>query len=224
MATLTRDEGHFLLRRLHSLTGIVPLGGFLLFHLFENASARRGPEAFNEAVEGISKMPYLYGLELGVLILPLLFHAVYGLFITTSAKPNVASYSYGRNWAYFFQRLSGVVAFAYIFFHIWTTRVYALFFKGSAITFDDMHRMLSKPQFFAFYVLGILAVTYHFANGLWSFSITWGIVRSREAQQRFACLTLLIFLALAVVGIDIASAFVWDQGLLATVAKSVFGA
>ena len=45
------DRNHFLLRRLHSLTGVVPIGVFLLFHPTTNASVvwgmldRRGGEA-----------------------------------------------------------------------------------------------------------------------------------------------------------------------------------
>ena len=44
----------FLWRRLHSLSGIIPVGAFLLFHIFENLSALRGPEAYNEGHRQIS--------------------------------------------------------------------------------------------------------------------------------------------------------------------------
>lgn len=224
MAKLSRDDCHFILRRLHSLTGIVPIGGFLLFHFFENASARHGAEAFDKTVAAIADMPYLYALELGVLGLPILFHAVYGLFITSSSRPNVAGYSYARNWAYFFQRITGLIAFAYILFHVATTRVYSLFFKGSAITFSDMHAMLSQPLIFAFYVIGILAVTFHFSNGIWSFSITWGLVKSRLGQQRLAAISMLIFAILSVVGIDIVSSFLWEHGFLSQISSKLVGA
>jgi succinate dehydrogenase/fumarate reductase cytochrome b subunit len=33
----------FLWRRLHSLSGVLPLGAFLCYHVFENLSALRGP-------------------------------------------------------------------------------------------------------------------------------------------------------------------------------------
>ncbi len=223
MAKLSRDDWHFILRRLHSLTGIIPIGGFLLFHFFENASARHGAAAFDQTVTKIAEMPYLFALEIGVLGLPILFHAIYGLFITSSSRPNVGGYGYARNWAYFFQRLTGLIAFAYIFFHVATTRIYALMYKGTPITFADMHSMLSQPWIFAFYIVGILAVTYHFSNGLWSFSITWGLVRSHIGQQRLAALTIVIFLLLSIVGVDIVSAFMWDQGLLARLGSSLRG-
>src|SRR5438552_3099274 len=101
MATLSRDDRYLLLHRLHSLSGIVPIGGFLLFHFFENASARLGPKAFDQTVAKIGEMPYLYVMELCVIVIPILFHGIYGLFITKAARPNNLQYSFERNWAYF---------------------------------------------------------------------------------------------------------------------------
>ena len=219
----TKDEWYFIFRRLHSLTGIIPLGGFLLFHFFENASARRGAEAFNATVEKIGEMPYLYALEIGLLLLPILFHAVFGLFITASARPNVSSYGYARNWAYFFQRLSGIIAFVYIAVHVATTRGWALFVKGGHITFADMQSMLSSPFILWLYILGIVAVTYHFANGIWSFSITWGLVRTAAGQKQLARLTVLLFVLLTAVGLDILSAFVLKQSIFAELGARIFG-
>lgn len=221
---VSRAESQFLLRRLHSLTGIVPIGGFLLFHFFSNASARNGEQAFNETVHKIGEMPYVYVMEIAVLAIPILFHAVYGLFIRTPSQPNVVQYGYARNWAYFWQRVTGIIAFAYILFHVWTTRIWSLFYEGRAITFGDMQGMLSQPLFFWFYIVGVLAVTFHFANGIWSFSITWGLVRSREAQQRLAAVSMAIFVVLAFVGVDIVSAFVVEGGLLARVFSASSGA
>jgi succinate dehydrogenase / fumarate reductase cytochrome b subunit len=41
----------------------------------------------------------------------------------------------------------------------------------------------ARPWVRPLYVLGILAAAYHFANGLWSASIVWGLA-VREASQR----------------------------------------
>lgn len=211
---LTKSDFQFILRRLHSLTGIVPMGAFLLFHFFENASARHGAEAFNETVVKISSMPYLYVLEWGALLIPILFHSIYGVFITATAKPNVVREPHSRNWAYLMQRISGIIAFGYIFFHVITTRMWALFVKGEEITFQDMADKLSQPYQLVIYIIGIIAVTYHFSNGIWSFSITWGLVKSDAGQKRLAIATTLLFFILAAVGIDILSAFILKQSLL----------
>jgi hypothetical protein len=67
---------HFYLRRLHSLTGIFPIGVFLVEHFFGNAFATRGPEAYNRYVEFLLGMPYLPALEIGLVFGPLLFHGI----------------------------------------------------------------------------------------------------------------------------------------------------
>lgn len=207
----------FLLRRLHSLTGVIPIGVFLLFHFFENASARRGAEAFNQTVVKISELPYLPVAEIFGLLLPILFHGIYGLFIRTPSRPNLVRYNLWRNWAYVLQRVTGVIAFAYIVFHVVTTRGWALFIKGDHITFADMQAMLQQPWVIWFYVLGIISVTFHFANGLWSFSLTWGLVRTYRAQQVLGLLTLGLFVALCIVGLDIISAFYYGTSVLSTI-------
>jgi succinate dehydrogenase / fumarate reductase, cytochrome b subunit len=216
----TSSDRTFLLRRLHSLTGVVPLGGFLLFHLFENASARRSPEAFNEVVLKISQMPYLVVLEWVGLLLPLIFHAVYGIYIAAPATKNAAlTFHWTRHWAYIAQRVTGVIAFAYLVVHVVGTRFWSLFVKGTHIEFSDMTTILQTPGMFVFYLIGILSVIYHFSNGLWSFAITWGIVTSQAAQERLATVTMVLFFILSVVGIDILSAFVFPQSII----KSILG-
>ena len=216
MAALSKADVSFLLRRIHSLTGIVPLGGFLLFHFFENASARHGAQAFDETVLKIASMPYLIIAEWAVLLLPLIFHAVYGIWITKASRPVVAQYTYSRNIAYLFQRLTGIIAFVYIAYHVISTRFWALLVAGREITFADMATKLSVPWVFALYFIGIVSVAYHFANGLWSFSITWGLIRSDAGQKRLAMVSSLLFLVLSVIGVDILSAFVFEQSLLSS--------
>ena len=42
------SKNQFYLRRLHSLLGVIPIGGFLIFHLLVNHQATKGAEAFKE--------------------------------------------------------------------------------------------------------------------------------------------------------------------------------
>lgn len=159
-------------------------------------------------------MPYLWAAEIFGLLLPILFHGVYGLYITGPSRPNVIRYSNGRNWAYFMQRVTGVIAFAYIIYHVLNTRVWALMVKGSGITFTDMAEKLSSAPVFMFYVIGILASTFHLSNGIWSFSITWGLVQSERGQRQLAMFSVLLFVVLSIVGLDITSAFVMEKSVL----------
>lgn len=221
MTALSIDDRHFLLRRLHSLAGIIPLGGFLLFHFFENAAARNGAQAFNKTVAAISQLPYLYSVEILLLLLPLFFHGAYGLLITAPSRPNVLNYSFARNWAYFLQRASGVLAFLYIGYHSISTRGWAVFVKGADFSFADMQAHLASPMVLAFYIAGILATCYHFTNGLWGFAITWGIIISYEAQEKFALVCTVLFFLLSIAGLDILSAFVLHEPALSQAGRAL---
>jgi len=192
------ERSPFILKKLHSLSGVVPTAGFLIFHLFENSKSVAGQAAFNETVATIRSMPYLYFLEVG-LIAPIVFHALLGIYISKSAKHNVGSYGFRANWMYTFQRASGYLLFAFIGFHLYNTR-----FAG--IASDQMFQYLAgeyaKPAYFVFYLLGILSAAFHMANGLWGFTYSWGLVTGQKSQDMVwkACMGL--GLAVALMGVN----------------------
>ena len=90
----------FVLRKLHQLSGIVPLGLFLLEHFYTNSKALDGAAHFNDAVKDLQSIPYILFIEIGGIFIPLIYHAVYGLVITMEARPNNLNYPYPRNWFY----------------------------------------------------------------------------------------------------------------------------
>jgi len=108
----------FILRKLHQLSGIVPLGAFLLEHFYTNSKALTGASDFNNAVKDLQSIPYIIFVEIGLIFIPLIYHAVYGLFITWEARPNNLKYPYPRNWFYTIQRVTGVILFFFITFHV----------------------------------------------------------------------------------------------------------
>ncbi len=202
-----RQARHFWLRRLHSLSGIIPIGAYLAFHLWENYTALRGPEAYNEMVRTLQQTPFAVALEILVIAVPIVFHSVYGLFITATAQPNVLSSRYLRNWMYFSQRVTGVIVFAFLVFHYWTTRLVQLEDHKSLDLFRLMQASLENPWIYAFYVAGILSATLHLANGVWSFSIVWGLTTGPRAQRRMMYVSAAVFLALSVLGLRSIQAF-----------------
>ena len=117
---------HYLSRKIHSLLGIVPVGAFLAFHLWENSMSRKGADFFNEhVVEGIAEMlNYNYIVET-FLFGAILLHAVYGLVIWMQGRTTLGRYNYFANWRYFFQRVTSITTFAFIIWHVWQTRVQA---------------------------------------------------------------------------------------------------
>jgi len=204
---MTREERHFWLRRLHSLSGIVPIGGYLAFHLYENYQATRGAEAYNAMVRRLQETPFALALEIGVIALPLFFHGIYGLFVTGTARPNVISNPYVRNGMYFLQRATGVILFAFVIFHLWTTRLVNVRDHESVDLFRLMQSSVENPWIYAFYVAGILSATFHLANGIWSFSIVWGLTVGPRAQRRMMWVSALVFVVLSILGISSIRAF-----------------
>jgi len=200
-------QSHFWLRRLHSLSGIVPVGGFLAFHLYENYTARKGAEAYNKMTHGLQELPFAVAMEIAIIIVPLLFHGVYGLFITSTARPNVVSSRYVRNWMYLIQRVTGVIVFAFILFHLWTTRFVQLQDHESLDLFRQVQAAVTNPWIYAFYVAGILSATFHLANGIWSFSIVWGLTVGPGAQRRMMYVAAAVFVVLSFLGIQSIQAF-----------------
>ncbi len=180
----------FVLRRLHSLSGVLPLGVFVVAHLWTNASALGGRAPFNRAVDELQSLPALPAIEVVGVLLPLAFHAAFGVYLSTRGRPNVARYNHGRNWAYLFQRVSGVVALVFVVAHLWELRVQKWLFGLSHSAFYDTLALhlggtrLGLPLVALFYLLGVGAVAFHLANGLVTFCMTWGLVVSRAAQKR----------------------------------------
>lgn len=124
------SKNHFLLRRLHSLSGIVPIGVFVIGHLLTNAQMIWGQDGgptgtgegvFQHEVGFIHNLPFLLFIELS-LWGAIGFHAVLGLWYTFTGKGNLTHYSYGGNIRYSLQRVTGIIALVFIFLHIATLR------------------------------------------------------------------------------------------------------
>ncbi|MBS1709283.1 MAG: succinate dehydrogenase [Armatimonadetes bacterium] len=188
---------NFVLHRLHSLSGIVPVGFYMVQHLTLNSFALLGPDRFNGVIGFFAAMPahILLALEIGVIAVPLLFHAVYGLYIVARAEPNYsqAAYKFRENRYYMWQRWSGIAAFLFLCTHVATTTMRAKVQGHEAIRFHAMAETMAWPNNLhlglVFYALGVAACSYHLAYGIWNFCIRWGITinpKSQEATGRFA--------------------------------------
>lgn len=178
-------DRHFALRKLHSLLGIVPVGAFLCFHLFENSMAAKGGAHFYEhVIKKIDEMPYLVWMEVLVIALPILFHALYGLWIWKGSRANAVHYGYARNWMYVLQRITAAIAVVFIATHVFGTRGQVLLGNvAKPDLFKYMVDILADPLTLAWYILGIVATVFHFCNGLWLALITWGVTIGPRSQK-----------------------------------------
>lgn len=206
----------FVLRRLHSLMGLMPIGGYLAFHLLTNASIVDGVEVYQRRADQIHELgvtTVVLLLEWPVVFLPILFHGILGLLIVCRGKRNLTDYPYGGNIRYTLQRATGVIAFLFILWHVfhmhgwlknpwWMEHVVrplggGKFDPRSAFTAAEAIQASIWIQ--VLYAVGVLACVVHLANGLWTLGITWGIWTSPRAQRwaNIPCAAVGVFLAVA---------------------------
>jgi len=209
---LVRND--FLIRRLHSLSGLVPVGGYMVIHLLTNASVLESPAAFQKNVYTIHSLGALLPVvEWAFIFIPLLFHAIIGMVIVAGAMPNSNQYRYAANYRYTLQRATGMIAFVFIMCHVF--HMHGWFHAD--VWLENVVKPLGGAQFkpynaassaglalqnyvwVAFYIVGVLSCVYHLANGLWTMGITWGVWTSAKAQARASVVCMGFGLLLAVV-------------------------
>ena len=194
----------FLIFRLFSLAGLLPVGGYLVVHLLTNATILNGTAAFQTQVDRIHSLGRLLPLvEWTFIFIPLLFHAVVGWFIISGAVPNTSSYPYAGNIRYVLQRTTGIIAFFFILYHV--LQLHHLGFGE----FKPEHAASSAAQAIdralwiqVVYAIGIVSCVFHFANGIWTAGITWGIWTSRAAQRRASYVVLIFGVLLGIVALS----------------------
>jgi succinate dehydrogenase / fumarate reductase cytochrome b subunit len=196
----------FLIYRLFSLAGLMPVGAFLVVHLLTNASVLAGAGVFQSRVDMIHSLgPLLVPIEWAFIFLPMLFHAVVGFVIIANGLPNVGSYSYVGNVRYTLQRATGMIAFVFIIWHI--TQLHWLGTPFGGGRFDPHHATSSaavvlRPLLITIlYAVGILSTVFHFSNGLWTLGITWGLWTSPGAMRRANWISIMVGVLLGGAGL-----------------------
>jgi succinate dehydrogenase / fumarate reductase cytochrome b subunit len=169
-------------------------------HLLTNASLANGPEVFQNAVFAIHSLPFLPVIEWVFIFLPILFHAVVGVWIARSGHSNVRAYPFVSNRRYTWQRITGYIAFVFIFIHVfhlhgwfhadWWLKTVAepigmAQFRpyNAASSLAEAMGSLGVIWYF-FYAVGMLSCVFHLANGIWTSGITWGLWLTPKSQAR----------------------------------------
>lgn len=186
--------------RLGSLLAVVPLTVWVINHLWDNLSAFRGPEAWQEAVTQYPH-PFAQALTFFIVLLPLLFHTGWGLVRLFHFRPNNLAYGYYGNVKYLLQRLSALGLLGFLGAHIWLAFLQPRLVHGHAEAFSDLAaHMYHHPPTLAVYLLGVLGTAYHVANGLQGFAMSWGLVASERSMRRFEPWALGLFALLLAMG------------------------
>ena len=192
-------DSHFLLRRIHSLTGVVPVGLFLVYHLYLQLYLHYGAEIYNNEVNSFYDSPLATWTLVIVVYIPLLFHSLLGVLLVFENKVQ-PSYTYFSHLLYLLQRISGIGVLLFIIAHVWNAKLgpwiagtWGTHFEHLSSGFADPETgMLTKTV----YLLGVLGAVFHFANGLNTFCITWGIALTPISQKRVLYLSFLVFIIL----------------------------
>lgn len=204
--SLAINRENFVWHKIHSLSGIIPVGFYMLQHLTLNSFTLAGEDQFNGVIAFFGSIPWyvLLAIEICLIWIPLLFHAVYGLFITNRAEPNYSGhYKWAQNRMYTLQRYTGLFLFIFLIFHVSTTtgRKY-INHDDNLIMYAEWQRMLSQwgHALTFVYILGITAASYHLAFGVWNFCIRWGITISDQAQARVQKFSVGMFIVVTLLG------------------------
>jgi succinate dehydrogenase / fumarate reductase cytochrome b subunit len=215
----TSSSSYFLWRRLHSLTGLV-FGGYIIVHLIVNATMIQGthPDIYQMQVDKIHSLPFLWAVEWVFIYLPIIYHTIYGLWITVTGRPNIGAYPFGKNYFYVLQRVSALVIVAFILFHVLAMKGFfssqLAFDPGQATASTARHINSSFWVAYVVYPIGITASCFHLANGFWTAAITWGVTISAQAQHRWGAICSVLFVFTLICGLLALGAAIQDGSML----------
>jgi succinate dehydrogenase / fumarate reductase cytochrome b subunit len=206
-------QNYFFLRRLHSLSGIVPFGGFLLMHMFLNSRAAQGRAEYQWVPDTLDQIPFLWAIEIFGLLLPMLFHAGLGVVIAVNADYGgpAKMRSNAEHWGFIFQRVSGVLLLGLLVTHLFQTwgphmalKLPAMLKPGTPLEHFDiyghMNKLLGTGPWLLVYGLFVLLAAFHFGNGIFNFAFKWGLATSKASQRGALALGMGVALLCVVLG------------------------
>jgi succinate dehydrogenase/fumarate reductase cytochrome b subunit (b558 family) len=191
------------LRRVFSITGVVPLGAFLLLHAWTNARVIRSEAAFADAVRAFERTPVVVAAEVLFVFAPLAAHAGIGTWLVLAKRALVDGSPYAPGIA-LAMRVTGIVALFYLAMHL-------VEFRFASLAADMRPELLATrlaarlsstthglPVRGIFYLVGVGSAVFHFATGLWGWLVSSARVATERAKRTcaWACGTLGVILAL----------------------------
>ena len=150
------------MRRVHSATGLFPLGAYLLFHAWEQWPVRDSRDALFARLSSSHNAL----IEAAVVLLPLAVHAVLGIRLYVS-RPNAEGDGYVSPAFRSLQAVTGLVAIAFVVLHLlggFLPRVSEPNPIGAA--FMGIRGQVESIPGLVLYVIGLAAVCTHFGQGL----------------------------------------------------------
>jgi succinate dehydrogenase/fumarate reductase cytochrome b subunit (b558 family) len=179
------EQRELRMRRVLAFTGVAPLGAFFVVHTITTATALWSTARFERIFA--SPAPALTWLTAAFVLGPLIFHALYGAYVTLAGKRFGAPSFLPR-----LRRVAAIATLAFLAYHLADVpaRVWA-----SSVRTEAMHDLLIAhlssttwgfPLRAVVYILGLAATAFHFGTSLWSFCATWGVLPTFRAQRTSA--------------------------------------
>ena len=196
----------YILDKLHSLSGVIPIGAFLAEHFWSNSYALVSPEKYNQTSLELQGIPWRLIVEIFAIWLPILYHGVYGVYIWWVGKSNLSQHRWMSNWMYFLQRWTGIIAFVFIGWHLWTER----FATHGMSDYAGVAANMQNVWYALFYVVGVVASSFHLGNGLWNFACKWGIAVTARSQKWAAIFGAAVGIIFTFVGLMIVAGFYYN--------------
>jgi succinate dehydrogenase / fumarate reductase cytochrome b subunit len=188
------------------LSGVIPVGAFLAEHFWSNSAVLVSADKYDAVSRELQTIPFRPFVELVAIVLPILFHGGYGVYIWLRGKSNVSEYPWVGNWMYTLQRYTGLVAFVFIVWHFYTERLQT----HGLSNYNRVAEDLQSPLFLAFFAVGILCSSFHLGVGIWNFLCKWGLAATARAQRAAGQLGALVGITFSLVGILILIGFRFD--------------
>jgi succinate dehydrogenase / fumarate reductase cytochrome b subunit len=190
----------FLLARLGSLFAFAPVGVWTLVHLWHQLAAFRSGDAWQDAVTGHVNSASTI-LTFVVVLVPLLWHTIWGIVRMFRSRPKPLQSGYS-NLRYVIQRLSAIGLLFFLGAHLYLAWFEPRILEGRPEPFAEIAReMRFHTPTTVVYVLGVLAIAYHLANGLWSFlTMGWGATVSKSGIRWMERVSVVFFVVLLAIG------------------------
>jgi succinate dehydrogenase / fumarate reductase cytochrome b subunit len=174
-----------------------------------NGALIAGGEAYQNAVNlvhSLDRVGVLKVVEVVFIFIPIAFHAILGIVIWLTSQPNVMAYRYGGNLRYTLQRWTALVTVVFILAHLWHVHWLGAWLPGGA-QFDPHAAPASAIAALdawwlgPVYAIGVICAVFHFANGIWTFLIVWGITIGPRSQTLSGYVCAIIGVVLALLGL-----------------------
>jgi succinate dehydrogenase / fumarate reductase cytochrome b subunit len=196
----TVRRANFIAERLGSALAILPLGVWTIHHLWNNLAAFEGGAAWQTAVTEYPH-PFAEAITLAIVLLPLVWHVIWGFQRIAQTRPNYPRYGYFANLKFILQRLSALGLLAFLGAHLWLAFLKPRLVEGQVEPFSDIsHEMHFHKPTLAVYILGVLAVAYHVGNGVQTALMSWGAVRTKIALRRAEIVAWIVFIVMLLMG------------------------